>query len=393
MTAVTIGRRNEAMRKVILFVTYTMSRPTVAGVFLRAVRLAHEMARRGWSPVICNQGSWIDDPKVEAGRGVIEFRTLNKSGDAHLDEARAFEEFRELNPDLVVMGEGPFPINQVFYNAAIRLQRPFIVLDQLYHSWLIPPRPGVDLALHYALTSFWDDLQLPPPNETMPPFIEEVAPKAALPIADSLHDRPWITLVANDDAVLRRGIELLARVQRSDALFVTVSRSPDDCTHLSRQHGIDESRFVALPPQPDSIIFGLFAGSAAALAANGFMQIMECLAMACPIVALARGYDVGPILHIEIAERFAPFISVREEQERQLQRLHDWLDASPFTFEQRTRLTSERNGLAYCATRIEQLYRSRTFLPSNEVTPYRHPSWLRRAAGASLIRAGEWLQR
>lgn len=373
------------MRKRVLFVTYTMSSPTVAGVFLRAVRVASEMARRGWEPVIFNQGPWIADPKVEAARELVEFRDLHRSGDASTDQKRAHADFADAAPDVVVMGEGPFALNRPYYDAAMRLGTPFVILDQYYKSWQIPPRPGVDLALHYALATFWDDILLEPPNELMPPFIEEVAAKASLPVPEHLHARPWVTLVANDAGVVRRGLELLSRVRRDDAVFVIVTRNAERL-----QHDLPRERTILLPQQQDSIVFGLLASSAVTLAANGFMQIMECVALACPIVALQRDCDVGTGT-LEVAEQFRPFASVREDTDRQLARLHEWLEESPFSESARTRLQAERHGLAYCVNRIEQVVRS-TRPRKTPVARAAAPSWLRRAAGTLLVRFGQWMQ-
>jgi hypothetical protein len=59
---------------------------------------------------------------------------------------------------------------------------------------------------------------------------------------------------------------------------------------------------------------------------------------------------LGPL---NIDGRFVPFASFGEGQAEQLQRLHRWLDQSPFDATMRTRLASERHGVAHCANRIE----------------------------------------
>ena len=61
---------------VILFITYTMNNPIVGGAFMRAFRLATEMSRRGWRPIICNSGPMLADPKIAAAEESIEFIRL-----------------------------------------------------------------------------------------------------------------------------------------------------------------------------------------------------------------------------------------------------------------------------------------------------------------------------
>ena len=70
------------MRPVVLFVTYTMIVPIVGGAFFRALRLAVEMHRRGWSPVICNNGPMLDDPKIEQARGAVRLVALDREAPA-----------------------------------------------------------------------------------------------------------------------------------------------------------------------------------------------------------------------------------------------------------------------------------------------------------------------
>ena len=105
------------------------------------------------------------------------------------------------------------------------------------------------------------------------------------------------------------------------------------------------------------------------------------------IVALQRDCEVGTGT-LEIAEQFQPFVSVREEAARQLASLEQWLDASPFDEALRGRLITERHGLAYCATRIEEVCRQ----PRRERRSRATPPWIRHAAGTLFVRFGQWLR-
>jgi glycosyltransferase involved in cell wall biosynthesis len=344
------------MRKVVLFVTYTMAKPIVGGAFIRAVRVAGEMAKRGWHPVIANWGPLLDDPKVEEAKGPVEFVLLDRDRPG-LTQRGMQRQFAGYHPAIVVMGEGPFPAMELFYKAARNLDCPFIVLDQFYNHELMPWRKGVDLALLYGLASVWgDELRLEPPYEIVSPFIETVTPQCELPVPERLHGRQWITLVAYDDYVCQRGFELLARLDDKDAAIVAISRDPETCSRTACFHDIDSARLITLPLQSDANVFGFFAASAVTLVSNGFLQIMEALAMASPVIALERGEGVG-MTGFNIDQRFVPYVSFEHNLEEQAVRLNRWLKKSPISAELRARLTAERHGLHYCVNRIEAVYR------------------------------------
>ena len=345
-----------AMRKVVLFVTYTMANPIVGGAFVRAVRLAGEMAKRGWHPVIANWGPLLNDPKVEEVKDKVEFVSLDRDLPG-LTRQRLQRQFGGFHSDIVVMGEGPFPRMELFYEAARRQDCPFVVLDQFYNHELMPWKKGVDLALLYGLASFWDgELRLEPPYEVVPPFIEAVRPKSELPVPSHLHERPWITLVAYDDYVCEKGLDLLARLDNEDAAIIAISRDPDSCSRLARSRDLEPARLVTLPLQSDANAFGFFGASAVTLVSNGFLQIMEALAMASPVIALERGAGVG-MTGFNIDKRFVPYVSLEHSLEEQAAHLNDWLRKSPISAELRARLSAERHGLHYCANRIEAVYR------------------------------------
>ena len=339
----------------ILFITYTMKFPVVGGAFIRALRLAVEMSRRGWRPIICNSGPTLSDPKVRAAEGKVQFVRLIRDRPG-LRVGTVRQEFLQLNPDVIVMGEGPIEPMRIFYDAARALGRPFIVLDQFYNHWLLPERHKVDLVLLYALASFWgNDLRLAPPYEITPPFIEDVVPKAALPVPRELHDRSWITAVAYDAYVLDKALELLARIDRPEAVKIVMCLNPERCKREAASLGINMETFIALPLQPDAVVFGFFGASRIALVSNGFLQIMEVLAMACPVVALERGSGVG-MNELNIHSRFFRYVSFNESVGRQLDRIGSWFAEDVFSPDLRSRLTSERHGVIYCANRIQAVH-------------------------------------
>lgn len=323
---------------------------------MRALRLATELAHRGWECTICNYGPPLRDPKIDCAPSSVRFLYREAARpDLTLAEARA--EFLALEPSVVVMGEGPFEAMRVLYEAAGGLDCPFIVLDQFYNPWLLPSKAGVHLVLLYALASFWgEELCLSPPYEITPPFIEAVTAPRDLPTCLHFEKCASITLVAYDEYVCRRGIELLSAIRNREIVIFAITPDPEQCVTLARAAGIATERLVALPLLPDAHVFGFFATSAVSLVSNGFLQIMEVLALGCPVIALKRGTEVG-MNGFNIDSRFEPYVSFNETLDRQLERVHSWLEANPIPSELRVRLQTERHGCSHCANRIEQVYR------------------------------------
>lgn len=337
----------ESKRPIALFLTYTMKFPIVGGAFFRALRLALELERRGWSPVICNSGPALDDPKIEAARPHVQFVQLT-GGDLLTSRLAALE------PAVVIMGEGPFETMRPVYDAAKSLGRPFVVLDQFYNPWLLPMKDGVDLVLLYALGCFWPQERklLKRPYELTPPFIEQVNPLARLPIPSGFMDRPSVTFIAYDNFVLRAGLQLLASAPA--ARCVVVCPSPPTCLHFAAELSLHPARLTVLPLQDDATLFGLLQHGTVALVSNGFIQIMDCLALGVPVVALKRGSGVG-MTELNVDRRFWPYVSLQEEPETQRAKLASWLLENPIPGALRNELANERGGIAHCANRIESV--------------------------------------
>jgi hypothetical protein len=346
--------REAGERPVALFITYTMLHPIVGGAFFRALRLARELDRRGWAPIICNYGPTLEDPKIDEAKRKVRFESLH-SDEPGFDSETACRQFESFNPTIVIMGEGPIPAMEVFYYGARMVPRPFVVLDQYYNDWLIPMKEGVDLALLYGLRSFWEgELHLTPPYVMVPPFIEAVTPKRELPVPAALHSLPWITLIAYETNILKVGIDLLASLSPVHAGIITVSRDPEEALRLLSKAGVEMQKVFALPFQSDANVSGLMGASRVTLVSNGFLQIMEALAMGSPVIALRRGSGIG-MGGLNIDSRFVPYVSFQEDQDQQKERVMRWLEASPFPPDLYEKLKSERHGTRICADTIEAL--------------------------------------
>jgi hypothetical protein len=335
-------------------VTYTMANPAVVGVFFRALRLSGELYRRGWSPTICNYGPLPEDPKVTSAAGTVRILSLDHTAPG-FGPLEALAVFRQIAPDLVVFGEGPIEAMVPLYKAARMLTAPFVVLDQYYDSAFVGRRYGVDRLLLYGLQSLWEE----PLGEEgsfalVPPFIDEVAPREELPIPDELAQRDWVTVLGFDaGVVLRRGIEMLAGLE-AEPVVVTVSQDPEQAAAWMVEAGLPRERTIALPLQADHCLFGLIAASRAVVLANGFMQIMEALALACPALCIDRGVGMWPWT---LNERFRPYVSIGEPVEQQRRRILSWLSSPPFGGRLQEALSHERCGAQVCADHLEELIR------------------------------------
>jgi len=347
--------------KNVVFVTYTMMTPAViGGAFIRALRLATELHRRGWSPIICNAGPMLDDPKVRQAQGIVRFVDLDEALPG-ADATMAAGFFTSLRPAVVVFGEGPLPRMEVFFEAAKLVKRPLVMLEQYYQHWLFTPRHDVDLLLLYGLTCFWkDDLILHKPAVMVPPYIEHVVPKEDLPVPRHLHTLPWVTLIAYDSTVLHKGIDLLASLGAIPAAVITVSHDPQEARRLLDESMPPAQPAATLPLQSDAAVAGLMGTSRVVLVSNGFLQIMEALAMACPVVCIDRGVGFAAWI---LDDRFRPYVSIGETTEQQQARIGQWLATSPFPPRLRDALQHERGGTRLCADLIEALAARRWTVP------------------------------
>ena len=334
-----------------LIVTYTMSNPEVVGVFFRALRLARELTDRQWRAVICNRGPKPRDPKMSITNEEAELIFLN---DPEPDHNGITEHFARYRPDVVVFGEGPFEAMEIFYHAAKSLGRPFVLLDQYYQDDLLTRRSDVDLVLLYGLRPFWrDEPALGGRYRLIPPFIDDVCAKASLPVPSALHSLPWVTVLGFDSGVLRQGIELVASLPAERRpVLICLSHDPEAASRRIVASGFPSRLAVALPLQEDAELFGLMAHSRVTVTANGFMQMMESLALTTPTICIDRkaGFEAW-----SLAERFVPYISVGEDAQGQRARLSGWLDGSPFAPELAEGLVAERCGARVVANALEEL--------------------------------------
>jgi len=345
--------RSASPRPRALFITYTLSSPYAVGVFFRALRLAAELHARGWDITIWNRGPAIYDPKLESLQAKVAL-IHHGWGDGELTPESAAARFRAVRPDVVILGEMPFAGMEAVGSAAAMLGRPLVVLEQFYRDDFGSGRLQPDLVLLYGLRCFWNR------HETrswvlVPPFISEVAPKRRLAVPAALHTAPWIAVLGFEPMVLRRGIELAASLPSREFALVTVSEDPTAARTEACAAGIPPDRTVALPLQPDAELFGLISASAVSILANGFMQIMESLALGCPALCIHRGIGMDKPL---LDSRFEPYVSLQEPEERQRERLMSWLAASPFPPDLARGLAGERDGAAVCADRIQHLWES-----------------------------------
>lgn len=342
----------------VLITTYTMDdRAAVVGVFFRALRLGRALRRRGHRVVIANRGTIPEDPKVEAAlRAGVEIRT-NGWDTAH-DERDARTFYAAAEPDVVVVGEGPFDTLEPSFAAATSLGVPVVLLDQYYQDWLVKTRDGVDRFLLYGLVSLLRPDELDDLDDRvvlMPPFIDDLTPIQQLVGPGTDLERPRLTVLGFDRGVHDRGIALAARLDPRPFVLV-VGQAPAASRETLAKHGLVHEG-VALGRVDDADLFGALAASQAVILANGYMQILEALALATPAICLGRGVGLeGWTVH----DGLRPYVSIEEDEETQLARLRDWLAETPFTADSSARLAEERRGATVCAAAIEAVLAERS---------------------------------
>lgn len=207
----------------------------------------------------------------------------------------------------------------------------------------------------------------------VPPFIEDIAPKEQLPIPVPLHGMPWVTLIGYSRSVIDQGVELLKMVDEGGFATIAISREPARTESLLREAGIEPA--VSLPLQSDANVYGFMEASRVALVSNGFLQIMDGLALACPVVSIRRG-NAG-IAGWTVAGCYRPYVSIDENRDRQCAKIRRWLRTDPFPPGLRAALTKERHGTIVCADLIEDLAAGRS-IPDVGPLGSRWLSWLRR---------------
>jgi len=348
------------LRGTVAFVTYTMSNPHVVGVFFRALRLAIRLHRRGWSIVVCNVGPVPEDPKVDRFH---EFGEILRFGgrDGATNMRAMIEILQRIRPDLVVFGEAPFPGMEPFFDGARTVGAPLVVLDQLYGGEIKAESWGIDRLILYGLATLIEDAGEGRNDvDVMPPFIHDVTPVEDLPVPRELRSHPWVTILGFDRMVLEGGLRVLSALRRNAPVAIALSHDPERAELEMKKAGISPDRRVSLPLFEDADMFGLIAASHGSIVANGFMQVMESLALGTPSVSIDRGRGMPGWAY---DERFHPFIATEGGIEELAKKLDDWLEQSPFSEQQLERLALERGGVDACVERLEAIARSPRFLP------------------------------
>lgn len=340
----------------VLIITYTLANPATVGVFFRALRLGFELDRRGHKVIVANAGPLPQDPKVDAARGRIELHEIPWGG-PELPLPRARRTLASFRPDLVVFGEGPFDTMETAFRAARGLWTPFILLDQYYQDWLTTKRRDLDRVLLYGLASFVRDgeFRFGDRFRLIPPFIGEVTAKRDLAAPPELEDEPWVTVLGFEPIVLRRGIELVASLPAPPEhrpVLVALTHDPAETRRLAEEAGLDPSRVVAPGLAGDADLFGFMAAARAVVLANGYMQILESLALARPAICVMRGVGLEGWT---VEDRFKAYVSIDEDFDTQRERLASWLAAPPIPPDLAERLAQERHGARRVADEAEAL--------------------------------------
>jgi hypothetical protein len=181
-----------------------------------------------------------------------------------------------------------------------------------------------------------------------------VTPPEDLPLPADFPTAGRVTLVAYEENILRQGLQLLAGVGPNLKALIVISPLPGLAAELIAASDLAGIATAPLPLSGDPVVFGCINSSEVVLVSNGFIQVIDSIALGCPVIALKRSAGVG-MNGLNYDARFYPYLSFEESAADQRARINLWLEHSPFSSEFLAQLKRERNGASVSADFIEAL--------------------------------------
>jgi hypothetical protein len=286
----------------ILFVAYCMMNnengDSLIGVYKRALRLGLELDRRGhevW--IFCTGREGYRDELTHRAEERVRFLDfpLEVLFSPSLSFRRRYyrRAFRQLAPDLIVLGEVPLA-GTLLESAlcAVSLGIRIVVLDNAY---------GSDLARLFVDTHgpMLDGIVLTGPSSfhmrdapshycAAPPYIEGSSTEAIHLLETlNLKRRRLITVLGYEKKAEQLAAGLMPRLHEHDCATLFLSPNPDESReHLSVLPEAVAADIRILPPPGENLLFGLLQRSNLVIGKIGFMQVSECLALGTPFLGI-----------------------------------------------------------------------------------------------------------
>ena len=278
------------------------------------------MNRRGWTFTVFNNGPLPEeDPKLQrrASRAAVRIDLADMDDDdAKTRAIRAILQKDE--PDLMVFGE--VPTDAAVLDGADGPRRSCCSINST-------TRPASPTGTAGASTASSSMAYAPSgrSRSTCASLRDRSAhrcsPWSRTPLPATLRELPRVVVLGLDERVLDRGIEI-GRLRRADRHRHPQPR-PRRVEGMNAA-GIPPERRLSLPLLKDADLYGWIAASRVAIVANGFMQMMEMLALGCPAICVDRAASACGRGRSPMA--VALRVAVRGAGERLL----GWLRASPF---------------------------------------------------------------
>lgn len=284
-----------------LFITYCFGRDSeqsLIGVYKRGLRVAFELYDRGHEILFfCTGRDGYQDEltdRAEEHFHFVDLPSLVTSFETSVRFSNVYREaFRQLEPDVVVIGEAP--VAGVMLEGtlvAAELGVPVVILDNVYNGGM------AEIMCERTLGPITDGMVLTGPSalytakeysflHQIPPFIQPdtAAAKRLLIEEAGLTGEHLITILAYDDKVEQVGLSLLAKLSDPACEALLITRHVDTTNErLSELPADVQARIGVVTRQPEEIFFGLLVLSQLSVVKYGFMQVTECLALHTPVV-------------------------------------------------------------------------------------------------------------
>lgn len=295
----------------VLFLTYSAvsdapGKTAFLGVLKRCLRLITGIHNHPIVPHLLNFGSLpTEDPLIREVFPHIHNHTVYEQ-----DGIQAYHQlFDAIEPDIVVLGEGPGSGNMLALSQ-VALQRgiPQVCIENYYG----PGQPQ-----HYKKENPWIDrwllLGLPFDNTygRITPNAELVPP--LLPAANGLHmhDEVEVTILGYDSTVAQLGIQLLHKLPTHTSARLVYSQALKKHLYSIKEQTRTLNITLAELPSEQELRHYLET-SKIVVCKSGFQQMVECLATGTPAIAYDAPGGVPPIL---LADPMRPYIQYFPQKE------------------------------------------------------------------------------
>lgn len=308
----------------LLFIAYARQAPTAQiGVLKRCLRLGAHLPQH-WEQHLLSFGPPpANDPLVRQALKKVQFHGIPINGGG--EEIHAL--MRSLQPDVVVVGEGPLDGSmRTAARVARKLNLPTIGIDNYYGAYCISVfrnfRPALDR---------WLLIGVQPQHERAEQAgiedIRVIPPLIKRPRNYGSQSRDHITLLGYDRQTLEMGLELAKRLPPNQRVRAFISKRFSEVAHAKRGKRGAQVIFEGLPTE--AAFYDALAHSKFVICKNGFQQIVECISLGAPVLCQSCPGGVPEDLIAPHLKPFVRYIYDINDLDQAVLGLFQWLHAPP----------------------------------------------------------------